>query len=88
MRHSTQAALVPPAQAEALYDIALESECNASGPEESLFPADRTSSTFGLHPGPLAPIGQTSEEAMRVRAPRKVPSENLVLPPSVRQTNH
>jgi hypothetical protein len=84
MRHPSQAALVPPAQAEALYDIALEEEFN-NEPEE-VYPAERISPMSGSR-NVFSTIGQVSEVAMPGQAPRTVLSENLVLPPNVRQTN-
>ncbi len=88
MRHPTQAALVPPAQAEALYDIALESERNKDVPDEVVYPADRTSSANGIRAHSHSPIGPLSEAAKLGQVPRTVLSENLALPTNVRRTNH
>ena len=88
MRHPTQAALVPPAQAEALYDIALERESNTESPEETVFPAERSVSVIGTRAHNITASGQSSEAAKLGQAHRTVLSENLALPPNVRQTNH
>jgi hypothetical protein len=88
MRHPTQAALVPPAQAEALYDIALEEESNTDRQQEFLHQADLTQSVAGIISQSLSTIEPSSEGATTVQVPRTVLSENLALPTNVRQTNH
>jgi len=88
MRHPTQAALRPPAQAEALYDIALERESNTDNPEEIVYPAERKPSVAGVRAHSLTVIGQPSEAARLGPVHRTALSENLALPPNVRQTNH
>jgi len=86
MRHPTQAALVPPAQAEALYDIALEREFNKEDPEEKFHPAETTSLVIGTLVQGTDANGQVSEVAKLGPTHQIVLSENLALPPSVRRT--
>jgi hypothetical protein len=88
MRHPTQASLMSPAQAEALYDLALERECNESEPDQIVSPADRTSSTAtAIISSNLTAGSQSSGVAKPGQVPRTVLSENPALPPNVRQTN-
>jgi hypothetical protein len=89
MRHPTQASLMPPAQAEALYDIALERENNVNEPDETIDPADRIGSTgISLLLKKFATSTQSSEVAKNGQAPQTVLSENPALPPNVHQTSH
>jgi|GEM_PF-4782378 len=88
MRQPTQAALRPPAQAEALYDIALEREYNTEDAEEIVYKDERTSAKAGTVIDSLSTTGQLHGEAKLGPVHRTVPSENLALPPNVRQTNH
>ena len=88
MRHPTQAALRPPAQAEALYDIALERESNRDDPDEFVYPAERTKNAASTQVQNISTIGQPAEGAMPDQVRRTVLSENPALPPNVHQTSH
>jgi hypothetical protein len=88
MRQPIQASQMPSAQAEAIYDIALERESNIHGTEQPKRPVERAltissdSTSFVITERSRHP-----EEAMSDPAPQTALSESPALQPNVLQTS-